>query len=94
MQEAKRILLADREAVPICASRFEQRESADDVRLHEFAGPVDRTVYVAFSREMQHGARPVCSKQRIERRAIANIGMHKNVARIRSKRRQRFGIAA
>ena len=75
------------------AGRFEQRISADDVRLDEGRGAVDRAVDVAFRREVHDRIGLVLAEQRRHRFAVADVGLLESVARILCDRLQRLEVA-
>jgi len=78
---------------PIGTHRFEQVEGAHDVRLDEIAGAMDGAIHMGLGGEIQHGTRLFFSQQRIDRCAIADIGLHEAVIRIAGDRFERLQIA-
>ena len=82
VQKAKGGLLWLGECAPVGARRFEQAESAYDVGLDEVFWGADGAVYMAFCRKVQNSARAVFSQQMGNELAIAQVALHKGVARV------------
>jgi hypothetical protein len=61
---------------------LEQRESADDVRVDERAGGVDRSVHVRFGGEVQHGIGPRIGEEPRHRICVGDVGPHERDARV------------
>ncbi|MDR8799267.1 hypothetical protein FEP84_05680 [Burkholderia multivorans] len=93
VQEAEGGLVRVVQAVPVLAGSFQQREGADHIGLHEIGRPVNRAIDMAFRREVQHRARLVLGKERVERSAVADIDTRKHVLRIAFQRLQRTKVA-
>ena len=92
MQETERVLPLERQRAPVRERAFEQRQRADDVRLHELGRPVDRPVHVRFGGEIEDRGRLVLGKDAFDERAIADVAVHELVAFVVAKRRQRVEI--
>ena len=63
--------------------RLEELEGADDVGLHEGAGPVDRAIDVGFGREIHDRAGSVLGEQLGDEGAIADVAVDEHVPGIR-----------
>ena len=90
---AELLALGSSQRRPERTGGFEQGEGALHIGVDEGAGPVDAAIDVAFSREVHHGARLVRGEQPIEQRAVGDVAVHKDMARIAVKRTQAFQIA-
>src|SRR5205807_6610651 len=84
--------LARREPGAIVPCGFEQVVSPGDVGVDEGGGAGDRTVHVAFGREMQHGGRLVFRQHRVHGGAVADVVALEGVARIVRDRVERARI--
>ena len=62
--------------------RLEQHEGADNIGLDEGGGPIDRTVDMAFGRQMHHDIRAELLDERAHGRCVANINLLEPVASI------------
>ena len=93
VQETKRRLRLGFEPRPVRARRFEQREGADDVGLHEVARARDRPVDVALGREVHHGVGPELGEEPVHRGAVADVGAGEAVVRQVRDRPQAVEVA-
>ncbi|MCY1293770.1 hypothetical protein D9M70_430380 [compost metagenome] len=82
------------QCVPVVACCFQQRESADDIGLHELRWAMDRAVDMAFGGKMHDCARFMLLNQSVNRFTITNIHSCKDVARIVFEAGQRLQIAS
>ena len=78
MVEAEALRLALRG--PVGAGGLKHRVGADDIGFHEGGGAVDGTVDMAFGGQMHDRVGPVPVKDRIHRRAVADIGLLERIA--------------
>ncbi|MCY1231189.1 hypothetical protein D9M72_436280 [compost metagenome] len=81
------------EAAPVSASRFQQREGANDIRLDELARTVDRPIHMAFGRKVNNSTRLVGREELVQCIAVTDIRLREHVPRIILDRRQRLPIA-
>ena len=93
MQEAEGRLGLGIQRAPVAAHGFEQAEGADHVGLDEVLGAMDGAVHMALGREVDHGARPVLGQQAGQDFAIADVGLHEDMARIALQALQALEVA-
>ena len=93
VQEAERILPIERQRAPVCERGFEQRQRADDVRLHELGRTVDRTVDVRLGREVHDRVRLMLAKEPLDERAVADVAVREDVVAVVAHGSQRVKIA-
>lgn len=93
MQEAEGITARVRQRFPIVAHCLEQGQSADHVGLDEGARAFDRTIDMAFGREVQHRVRLMFLQQASHERAVADVALDEDMVGIAFQRRQRVQIA-
>ncbi len=92
VQEAEGGFLGFWQDRPVGADGFEHAEGADDIGLDKVFGTVDRAIHVAFGREVKHGAGLVFGQQAIHQHAVAQIALHKHMARIALQAGEVFGV--
>ena len=68
------------EGAPVGERRFQQRVGPGDIGRNEGGGAVDRTVDMAFGRQVQYRFRLHLAEYRVERGAIADIDLEVSVA--------------
>ena len=78
------------QASPVGERRLEHREGADDVRLDEGCGTVDRTIHMALRREMHDGVRFEVGERAVDGLAVADVGAHERIVRAGRDRRKRI----
>ena len=66
--------------LPNQAGRFEQRESPQDVGLHEILGPEDRAIHVGFRSEMNDGVDLEPLEHPLYSIEVADVGFFKEIA--------------
>jgi hypothetical protein len=92
MNETEAVALRRWQPGPILPCRFQQLVRPADVGVDEGGGACDRTVHMAFRREMQHGGGPVFRQHRIHRGTIADVMTLEGVARVARDRVERARI--
>ena len=93
MQETELRFLIVRQSAPIGAHRFEQPEGADDVGLDEILRAQDGAVHVALGGKIDHRPRAVLRQQPPQQLGIADVALHKGMARVALERREILQIA-
>ena len=83
VQKAESRALGRLERRHVPSGRFEQREGADDVRVDEGLGAVDRPIDVRFGRQIEDGVAAVHPRtRRAMAVAIGDVGLDESDARI------------
>ena len=82
MQKPKGAFRRLRQCRPVRARSFQQVEGAHHIGLDEFAGGMDRAVYMAFGGKMHYRLRLVFVEQACDQRAIADIALREHMPRI------------
>src|SRR5262245_4374600 len=82
MKEAERPSIWRVQTLPVASDLVKQAGCADDVRLDECLGPVNRSVDVAFSSKMQNSTRPVLREHRSYECVVADVPVHEDVTRV------------
>ena len=80
MVEPHNVLASSLLSQPHLPGGFEQRESADDVRLDERRWAEDRAIDVSLCREVHNGIDLVSAKQIQDELAVADVPMDEDVA--------------
>ena len=94
MQKAEGRFGLVRQAAPVGAHGFQQAEGADDIGLDEVLGAVDGAVHMRLSAAKLTTARGwCCGQQAGHQRAVANVALHKDMARIALQAGQVFQVA-
>ena len=81
------------QALPIVAHRLQQAHGAHHVGLNEVFGAVDGAVDMAFCRKVEHRSGLVLRQQTRHQLGVANVALHKHMARVVGQSRQVFQIA-
>ena len=87
MVEAERRLTRIIQRGPPGASGFQQRVGTDNVGFDKRRRAIDRTIDVAFRRQVHHDVRAVLGKHAVQRRTIADIHLLESKAFIVRDRR-------
>ena len=90
VQEAKPRASLRRERAPVAQRFLQEGEGADDVGLNEVAWTIDRTIDMAFGRQMHHRVRLVFLEQLAQRRSLANALFFERVVRVAVSAGQRL----
>ena len=93
MQKAKPRLRVILQTLPIGAYRLQQMKGANNVGLNEVFGPVNGTVYMRFSRKVDHGAWLMRSKQLRKQSRVTDVTFNKHMAVVAAQSRQIFKVA-
>ena len=91
--KAKTLRLGLRQRAPVAERLLEQHECADHIGLDERSRPVDRTVDMAFRRQMHDHVGLEISERRLHRSRIGNVGSEETKARMILDRLQRVEVA-
>ena len=81
------------ERAPVAAGGFEQGEGAVYVGADEVAGAVNRAIDVAFGGKVDDGAGAVLGQQAVDQLAVADVALHKDVARVALERGEVLQVA-
>ena len=68
--------------MPVLRCGLQKPESTDHVGLDEVLGAMDGAVHMRLGRKVDDGAWPVLGQQARDQRTVANVAMHKHMARI------------
>jgi hypothetical protein len=79
--------------LPIAARAFEKIEGSDDVRLDELGRIVDRTIDVAFGREVHDRAGLVLVQELAHQSAVVDVSAHEDVLLIACERTEIVEVA-
>jgi len=82
VQKPEVLTLMPLESAPIMAHRLEQAKCTHDVGLDKGLRTQNRTVDMGLGRKIDHGPRSVLDQQTRNQRLIADVAMHKQMARI------------
>ena len=80
--KAETLRLGLRQRAPIAERLLQQHERADDIGLHERGGPVDRTIDMAFRRQMQNDIGLEIGQRSAFIARVGDIRPHKCEARV------------
>src|SRR5438270_5230086 len=80
MEKSKSLALLIRQRGPVRPRFFQQRKRSIDVGLDEIFGTADRTIDMAFGREMHnpHGAK--CFKKVLDLRPVRYVPLHESIS--------------
>ena len=87
--EAKRRFLRRSQGIPPATGRLQQRIGAHDIGFDKRRRAVNRTIDMAFRRQVHHRIRLMLTKNAIQLAAVADIHLFKGETRILRHRRQR-----
>ena len=90
MLKAERRFRFVRKRAPIFKRRLKKNRSADDVRIHKFAGTVNRTIDMTFGREMKNRIGLKRLKRDVHKRHIADVSLEKTEPPVGTF--ERFGV--
>jgi len=93
MEEAKRLLIASRQALPVFMRGIEQLKGSHHIRPDKLLGAEDRPIHMRLGGEVNHRFRLVFAKEAGNQLAIRDVAVHEDVARIAVQRRQIQQIA-
>lgn len=89
LQEAEGRAAHRRQLLDMGTRRLQQHRGADQIGLDERRWPAQRTVDMAFRRQMDDGIRLLAREQRLQGRAIADVGNLQLETRMVEQRRDR-----
>jgi hypothetical protein len=78
------------QTIVVTSSRFEQNKGPDDIGLDEVRRPVDRSINVAFRREVHHGIWIMRLEYRLHCLGVGNVGLDEAILRMLILTRQRI----